>query len=87
VAFNREVIAPLPTDRQSAAVVPQEAAPEQDAVPAVLSASEDKAEKTGKPIAEKPATSGNIWDSLLETGDIFAAAVVNPDNFVVASSD
>jgi len=87
VAFNREVIAPLPTDRQSAAVVPQEAAPEQDAVPAVLSASEDKAQKTGKPIAEKPATSGNIWDSLLETGDIFAAAVVNPDNFVVASSD
>jgi hypothetical protein len=87
VAFNRELIAPLPAVKQPAIDIPQATAPEQKATPAVSPTSAESKDTPVSMPAEKTAKKGNIWDSLLDTGDVFAAAMVNPDNFVVASND
>jgi hypothetical protein len=49
--------------------------------------SERVAASEAEAVLVKPPTGSNIWDSLLETGDLFAAAMVSPDNFVVANKD
>ncbi|PKL51322.1 MAG: hypothetical protein CVV42_00290 [Candidatus Riflebacteria bacterium HGW-Riflebacteria-2] len=87
LAFNREVIAPLPPVQPAETSKPQEPAQKQ-ATALAVSAKSVKTETAATELsAKKAADKGKIWDSLLETGDVFAAAMVNPDNFVVASED
>ncbi len=81
LAFNREVIAPLPPDQQTVSEVPEDVIQEQ---PPAQSAPSKPAEPAA---SQKAVNSRTVWNSLLETGDVFAAAMVNPDNFVLASSD
>lgn len=86
VAFNREIIAPMPAEtekaNQDSINIAQTPKPGQDS---------EQATKETLPVpanATKPSADiENLLTSLLSTGDNFAAAIICPDNFVLTRSD
>jgi hypothetical protein len=94
IAFNHEIIAPMPAMPATSTQLVQLPAQSikntaKNNVLEKTSENIDELEDSDRPQSSsgKDTPTRNLWDSLLDTGDMFAAAMVNPDNFVIANND
>ena len=95
VAINKEIVAPLTAEQLNGSkasdttmIVASEILSDQPFTDASARAKVDVDGVTDDiKTAPAGAVTPGIWGSLLTTGDSFAAAIISPDNFVVARSD